>query len=85
MQDPIRKPIHELDTCSLLDLLPEMPLWVKNPDYDRVSIRHFQSLYKSFLALHSLVACLCSLFRAQVDWLNKVLSDMWPYLDKVIL
>ncbi|KAF3433948.1 hypothetical protein FNV43_RR25051 [Rhamnella rubrinervis] len=50
--DPITRPIHELDTCSLLDLLPEMPLWLKNPDYERV------------------------------DWLNKVLSDMWPYLDK---
>ncbi|KAK1363500.1 hypothetical protein POM88_039061 [Heracleum sosnowskyi] len=35
-------------------LLPEIPLWVKNPDYDRV------------------------------DWLNKFIEHMWPYLDKAI-
>ncbi|XP_078173264.1 synaptotagmin-1-like isoform X2 [Carex rostrata] len=35
-------------------MLPEIPLWVKNPDYDRI------------------------------DWLNKFLEHMWPYLDKAI-
>ncbi|KAL4575203.1 hypothetical protein LXL04_022045 [Taraxacum kok-saghyz] len=35
-EDPIVKPISELDTTSLQDLLPEIPLWLKNPDYDRV-------------------------------------------------
>ncbi|XP_030943102.1 synaptotagmin-1-like isoform X2 [Quercus robur] len=35
-------------------MLPEIPLWVKNPDYDRV------------------------------DWLNKFILYMWPYLDKAI-
>ncbi|GFP95988.1 synaptotagmin-3 [Phtheirospermum japonicum] len=34
--------------------MPEIPLWVKSPDYDRV------------------------------DWLNKFISDMWPFLDKAI-
>jgi hypothetical protein len=53
VKDPIIKPIAELDTKTLQDLLPEIPLWVKNPDYDRV------------------------------DWLNKFLRDLWPYLDKV--
>lgn len=38
LQDPIVKPISELDTTSLQDLVPEIPLWLKNPDYDRVSI-----------------------------------------------
>ncbi|KAF9601242.1 hypothetical protein IFM89_018352 [Coptis chinensis] len=51
-QDPIIKPLHELDSNALHDLLDEIPQWIKNPDYDRV------------------------------DWLNKFLSYMWPYLDK---
>ncbi|XP_034693209.1 synaptotagmin-3-like isoform X1 [Vitis riparia] len=32
---PIIRPLHDLDSDSLLDLLDEMPLWVKTPDYDR--------------------------------------------------
>ncbi|KAF9594777.1 hypothetical protein IFM89_034760 [Coptis chinensis] len=54
VKDPIIKPLHELDSNALHDLLDEIPQWIKNPDYDRV------------------------------DWLNKFLSDMWPYLDKAI-
>ncbi|KAK9079308.1 hypothetical protein SSX86_000979 [Deinandra increscens subsp. villosa] len=42
------------DKDSLIEILPELPLWVKHPDYERV------------------------------DWLNDVISDMWPYLDKAI-
>lgn len=53
-EDPIVRPLNELDTTALEDLLPEIPLWVKNPDFDRV------------------------------DWLNKVISEMWPYLAKAI-
>lgn len=34
---PIIRPLHDLDSDSLLDLLDEMPLWVKTPDYDRNS------------------------------------------------
>ncbi|EFJ29282.1 plant synaptotagmin [Selaginella moellendorffii] len=54
VKDPIIRPLQELDTKSLQELLPEIPLWVKNPDYDRV------------------------------DWLNKFLADLWPFLDKAI-
>ncbi|KAF6167826.1 hypothetical protein GIB67_027604 [Kingdonia uniflora] len=54
VKDPIVRPLYELDVDALHDLLPDIPLWVKNPDYDRV------------------------------DWLNRFLSDMWPYLDKAI-
>jgi hypothetical protein len=54
VKDPIVKPVAELDTKTLHELLPEIPLWVKNPDYDRV------------------------------DWVNKFLKDLWPYLDKVL-
>ncbi|KAI3695909.1 hypothetical protein L1987_78913 [Smallanthus sonchifolius] len=53
-KDPIVRPISELDKTGLLDLIPEIPLWLKNPDYDRV------------------------------DWLNKFVLNMWPYLDKAI-
>lgn len=53
-KDPVLRPISELDTTSLQDLIPEIPLWLKNPDYDRV------------------------------DWLNKFVLNMWPYLDKAI-
>uniref|UniRef100_A0A2N9F2A2 C2 domain-containing protein n=1 Tax=Fagus sylvatica TaxID=28930 RepID=A0A2N9F2A2_FAGSY len=54
LKEPVIRPLYELDSTSLQDLLPEIPLWVKNPDHD------------------------------QVDWLNKFISDMWPYLDKGI-
>lgn len=36
-QDPDIRPLVELDSESLQRLLPEIPLWVKCPDYDRVS------------------------------------------------
>ncbi|GLT70146.1 hypothetical protein SLA2020_422430 [Shorea laevis] len=48
------RPLNELHTDTLLELLPDIPLWVKSPDYERV------------------------------DWLNKFVKDMWPYLDKAI-
>ncbi|ONI23851.1 hypothetical protein PRUPE_2G212000 [Prunus persica] len=54
VKDPVVRPLHELDSCTLQGLLPEIPMWVKFSDYDRV------------------------------DWLNKFLFDMWPYLDKAI-
>ncbi|KAI5647836.1 hypothetical protein M9H77_33841 [Catharanthus roseus] len=54
VKDPVIRPLVEEDSKSLPRLLPEIPLWVKNPDYDRV------------------------------DWLNKFLECMWPYLDKAI-
>lgn len=54
VKDPITRPLQELDSSSWLDILPEIPLWVKNSDYERV------------------------------DWLNTVIHDMWPYLNKAI-
>eukprot|EP00250_Pteridium_aquilinum_P006946 c16764_g1_i2 orf=140-1756(+) len=54
VKDPIIRPLGELDSKTLQSLLPEIPLWVKNPDYDRV------------------------------DWMNKFIRDLWPYLDKAI-
>lgn len=53
VKEPIITPIHEMDTSAMLELLPEIPYWIKSPDYERV------------------------------DWLNKYVSEMWPYLDKV--
>jgi hypothetical protein len=38
LQEPVIRPLYELDSTSLQDLLPEIPLWVKNPDHDQVSI-----------------------------------------------
>ncbi|XP_009804435.1 synaptotagmin-1 [Nicotiana tabacum] len=54
VKDPVIRPLVERDTKSLQQILSEIPLWIKCPDYDRV------------------------------DWLNKFLEYMWPYLDKAI-
>ncbi|XAR64207.1 hypothetical protein NMG60_11024462 [Bertholletia excelsa] len=54
VKDPEIHPLAEQDTPTLQKLLPEIPIWVKNPDYDRL------------------------------DWLNKFIETMWPYLDKAI-
>uniref|UniRef100_A0A7N0ZY31 Uncharacterized protein n=1 Tax=Kalanchoe fedtschenkoi TaxID=63787 RepID=A0A7N0ZY31_KALFE len=54
VKGPVVRPLVEQDSITLQKLLPEIPLWVKNPDYDRV------------------------------DWLNKFIENMWPYLDKAI-
>ncbi|MBA0691535.1 hypothetical protein Goari_009157 [Gossypium aridum] len=47
-------PLVAEDWETLQRLIPEIPLWVKNPDFDRV------------------------------DWLNKFIENMWPYLDRAI-
>ncbi|TQD71271.1 hypothetical protein C1H46_043188 [Malus baccata] len=54
VEDPVCRPLYDLDEFALQDLLPEIPLWVKNPNYHRV------------------------------DWLNKFIADLWPYLEKEI-
>ncbi|XP_019174937.1 PREDICTED: synaptotagmin-2-like [Ipomoea nil] len=54
VKDPDIRPLAEKDSKSLQKLMPEIPLWVKNPDFDRL------------------------------DWLNKFVELMWPYLDKAI-
>ncbi|KAK7258028.1 hypothetical protein RIF29_32410 [Crotalaria pallida] len=54
VKDPEIKPLAEQDAVTLQKMIPEIPLWIKNPDFDRV------------------------------DWLNKFIEYMWPYLDKAI-
>ena len=41
IQDPIIRPLVEQDSKTLQRLLPEIPLWVKMPDYDRVCMSTF--------------------------------------------
>ncbi|XP_020598004.1 synaptotagmin-3-like, partial [Phalaenopsis equestris] len=36
VQEPIIRPLTELDSESLHDFILEIPAWLKNPDYDRV-------------------------------------------------
>ncbi|KAK7280758.1 hypothetical protein RJT34_25825 [Clitoria ternatea] len=54
VKDPKIQPLVERDSKTLQQLLPEIPSWIKNPDYDRL------------------------------DWFNKFVEYMWPYLDKAI-
>ncbi|KAK7379744.1 hypothetical protein VNO78_34262 [Psophocarpus tetragonolobus] len=54
VKDFVVRPISELGPNAVQELLPEIPLWVKTPDFERV------------------------------DWFNKFLLDMWPFLDTAI-
>ncbi|CAI8611546.1 unnamed protein product [Vicia faba] len=54
VKDPEIKPLAEEETEVLQRIIHEIPIWIKNPDSDRV------------------------------DWLNKLIEYMWPYLDKAI-
>ncbi|PIN12477.1 hypothetical protein CDL12_14902 [Handroanthus impetiginosus] len=54
VENPEIHPLIEQNSEDLQKLLPEIPVWIKNPDYDRI------------------------------DWLNKFMEHMWPYLDKAI-
>ncbi|XP_057440446.1 synaptotagmin-2-like [Lotus japonicus] len=54
VKDPKIHPLVDEDPATLQRMIPEIPLWIKNPDFDRV------------------------------DWLNKLIEYMWPYLDKAI-
>ncbi|KAK6942801.1 Synaptotagmin, SMP domain [Dillenia turbinata] len=51
---PLDGRLEQLDSSLILELLPHLPMWAKNPDYERV------------------------------EWLNKFIANMWPYLDKAI-
>nr|CAB3471224.1 unnamed protein product [Digitaria exilis] len=53
-QDPVIRPLRDLDSKTLQTTIPAIPLWVKSPDYERI------------------------------DWMNKFIFDMWPFLDKAI-
>lgn len=37
-QDPKIKPLVEQDPDTLQRMFPEIPLWVKSPDFDRVKL-----------------------------------------------
>ncbi|KAJ1424155.1 Synaptotagmin-like mitochondrial-lipid-binding domain, partial [Sesbania bispinosa] len=54
VKDPTIRPLVEQDSKTLQQMLPEIPFWIKNPDFDRL------------------------------DWLNKFIEYMWPYLNKAI-
>ncbi|KAI9128514.1 hypothetical protein K1719_001507 [Acacia pycnantha] len=54
VKDPEISPLAKQDEDTLQRIIHEIPIWMKNPDFDRV------------------------------DWLNKFLEYMWPYLDKAI-
>lgn len=54
VKEPTFTPLVEQEAKTVQQLLPEIPLWIKNPDYDRL------------------------------DWLNKFVECMWPYLNKAI-
>ncbi|KAK3008293.1 hypothetical protein RJ639_013113, partial [Escallonia herrerae] len=63
LQDPLSRPLLEYDLSSLLDLLPEVPLWVKNPDYERVD-------WLNRVILHTwpyLDKAICGLIRSTVE------------------
>ncbi|KAI3447586.1 hypothetical protein Pfo_004251 [Paulownia fortunei] len=35
-KDPVTESLNEFDSSSIIDLIPELPLWVMSPDYERV-------------------------------------------------
>ncbi|KAH7841002.1 hypothetical protein Vadar_024391 [Vaccinium darrowii] len=36
VENPVVRPLQQMDTTTLQEILHEIPLWVKSPDYDRV-------------------------------------------------
>ena len=83
IQDPIIRPLVEQDSKTLQRLLPEIPLWVKMPDYDRVCMSTFQNSH-SCSGISILVKQASNDFvSVKIDWLNRFIELMWPYLDKV--
>jgi hypothetical protein len=84
LQDPIIRPLRELDSETLETMIPDIPSWVKCPDYERVRTQYttvsiiYPLLFQDFLInlWHSFL---------QADWMNKFIFDMWPFLDKVLI
>ncbi|KAJ6690457.1 hypothetical protein OIU85_006696 [Salix viminalis] len=50
VKDPVVRPLDELDTDALLEILPDIPLWVKCPDYERAVCAMIRSTTQSMLA-----------------------------------
>jgi hypothetical protein len=48
-QDVKARPLVEYDSKPLEGIFPEIPMWVKNPDYDRVC--SFSKLARSYIDL----------------------------------
>lgn len=65
LQDPVVRPISELGPIALQELLPEIPLWVKTPDYERVS---FFLYVLSFLMM---LLCLINCMVLSSGWLDE--------------
>ncbi|KAK0591972.1 hypothetical protein LWI29_011078 [Acer saccharum] len=53
VQDPVVRPLEECDTTVLPDLLPEIPIWVKDPDYERAICREIRRQAEPILAEYS--------------------------------
>lgn len=51
-QDPEIRPLSEPDSETIQRMLPEMPLWVKNPDYDRVRIIFWSLSISCYMTVH---------------------------------
>ncbi|CAN0906210.1 SYT2 [Linum grandiflorum] len=83
VKDPAVRPLVEQDSETLQRMFPEIPLWVKNPDYDRVRLHRLFLLYGE-IGIRSKLLIIVFLFLMKVDWLNKFIAHMWPYLDKAI-
>lgn len=64
VQDLVIRPLVERDTKGLQSLLPEIPLWVKNPDYDRVC-------YSLVPPFHSVL---------YFGWLSAICNFEFPFL-----
>ncbi|OWM80412.1 hypothetical protein CDL15_Pgr019692 [Punica granatum] len=50
VEDPEIRPLIEQDTETLRRMLPEIPLWVKNPDYDRAICKTAENIAKPIIA-----------------------------------
>ncbi|KAJ6317479.1 hypothetical protein OIU76_013091 [Salix suchowensis] len=50
VKDPLVRPLDELDTDALLEILPDIPLWVKCPDYERAVCAMIRSTAQSMRA-----------------------------------
>lgn len=57
LQEPDARPICELGPNALFELLPEIPLWVKSPEYERVSI--VMQFMKIFICYRLYLIVLC--------------------------
>ncbi|WRX29925.1 hypothetical protein QQP08_022412, partial [Theobroma cacao] len=69
--DPQIRPLVQEDSKTLQWLFREIPLWVKNPDFDRA----FPYVWSQVDWINKII---------KVDWINKIIKNMWPYLDTAI-